>query len=214
MIIMLALLVMPVVYADILMPGTKGVGYCFEISNMGDYPDYVFVTSGNLVGGMQRITPGKCVSFYKFNVQEIYAFEKNEFERFSELVGYTGEVYERIDYNLSLAMQYVEQEHEGFYVSDIEIKGYGTVDENNPLDSVEDVFAIKSLAGNKLEIEKTAVKYTYTDGKTETKPYANGKRPLPSRKVYLPFSWYLIFIPIAAALLIFWILKKRKNELR
>jgi hypothetical protein len=210
LILVLALMALPAVNADVLMPGTKGVGYCFRISNIEDYPDYEFVMYGDLVSGLSRITPGECVSFYKFDQPKIYAFDKNEFENFKETAEFDG-IH---NYNRSKALEYISQAHEGFYASDLEINDYGTVDESNPLDSVEDIFTIKSLAGNKVEIEKTSVVYTYEDGKTETKPYVNGERPNPSRKVYLPFSWYLIFIPIAAALLIFWILKKRKNELR
>jgi len=214
MIMVLLLLVMPAVNADVLVPGTKGVDYCFRISNMEDYPDYEFIIFGAPVTGVRRIVPGECVSFYKLSHLKLYALEKQEFERFSELISYKehNESWRgHADYNYSIARQYFEQEHDGLYDSGLELSSYGAVAENDPLDSVEDILTIKSLAGNKFEIEKTEVVYTYTDGKTEVKPYINNVTPEPSGRFYLPFSWYLIFIPIAAAFIIFWILRKRKK---
>ncbi|MFH1211271.1 MAG: hypothetical protein V1645_05160 [archaeon] len=81
--LMVALLV-PMVYADAIEPGQRGIGINNMITNMGDYPDYVFIQVGQLgpsmcpmqVIGSDGVIPGG----YKFCDFSVFAVERSEFD--------------------------------------------------------------------------------------------------------------------------------------
>ncbi len=195
-----------VVLADVIFPGPnlyKSVGYCFEISNIDDYPDYTFIAHPLAVGtGHKIIKQGDCISFYKFSRPTVYAIKNTDFDKNSIGTGYENE------------KNYFETNTK-LIPSGIEISSIGYIDSNNPLKSAVDVFSIVSLTDNGLEIEKSKVIYTYTDGTTEEKAYLHDTRPEPSRKLFVP-SWFTefwyIILPILAAIVIVIILLLRRRK--
>jgi hypothetical protein len=105
--LLVSLLVLPLVSADILMPG-KFMSYSSKITNINDFPEYTFFTIGiypssggidsmcpvQLIGGAGYIPP-----YYKFCTLSVYATKKADFNesylnpemninQTSELAGY------------------------------------------------------------------------------------------------------------------------------
>lgn len=85
---MLAFIIFPMVSADIIMimPGYHGISINNYISNMNDFPDYVFVSGGNENWGFgTSMCPikeiggdGLIESYYKFCSISVYALEKSQ----------------------------------------------------------------------------------------------------------------------------------------
>jgi len=199
----LILLVVPsLVSADIIPVGYKGVGYCFEVSNIEDYQDYTFIAYfQEPMGGHKVIAEDDCVSFYKFSNPTIYAIKNSDFNE--EDIGSEYE-NEKSYFNSNLNL----------LSSDIEIKSISTIPENDPRNKIIDVLEITSLSENNFALTKSKVVYTYTDTTTEEKTYTDQNvRPEASRQPILPWwfakLWYII-IPLIAVLIFVAILLIRK----
>src|SRR3954471_5337152 len=66
------------VSADILLPNQKQLNYCFEVTGMDAYPDYVLLAYfSRATGGHTTVDTGKCVSFYKLAAPMLYAMRKS-----------------------------------------------------------------------------------------------------------------------------------------
>lgn len=190
------------VSADIIPTGYKGVGYCFEISNIENYLDYTFIAYfQEPMGGHKVITKDECVSFYKFSNPTIYAIKNSDFNEAD-----IGSEYENEKTYFS--------SNPNLLSSDIEIKSISTIPDNDPRNKIVDVLEITSLSENNFALAKSKVVYTYTDGTTEEKTYTNqNTRPEASRQPILPWwfakLWYII-IPLIAVLIFVAILLIRK----
>jgi len=200
------LLAAPKVSADLLIPGYKGVEYCFQIENTNDFPDYTFVVHYTFaMEGYQVIRGNECLSFYKFNVPKIYAINKLLFNE-APLISIMNSG------NHSKLTEYIAND-KNFIPSDVEIKAISQVVDTDPTKKIVDVLKIISIENDKLEIEKSKTIYTYTDDTTEEKAYATQDvRPLPSRLI-IPLSSYEIMyfaIPVIALIIIVIILASRK----
>lgn len=84
--------------------------------------------------------------------------------------------------------------------------------DTDPTESVKDVFEIVFLTNENLEIQKSKVIYTYTDGTTEEIEYViQDVRPPASRKPAFSLSNYIWFlVPVFAFVIIVIILVARK----
>jgi len=194
------------VSADVIIPGEKSVSWCYEISNINDYSDYVFVFNPYLVGfghgGDLDVVINKedCFNFYR--VASIYAIQKTEFNE-SELNS-----------------EFFKENNPKLIKSDIDLFGFFPVQENDPLQKVVITLNILSLSENNFDIQKFKVTYTYTDGTSEEKVFQSQETmPEPSKTAILqmfslPLSWFAIFwyviLPIVAILLISIILLLRR----
>jgi len=83
---MLALLIMPLVSADVIVddPSTRDIPYNVFISNLEDYPNYVFVHGSRGLEGMCEFRmiegDGRVPEMtYKFCSSEVYAIKKSSF---------------------------------------------------------------------------------------------------------------------------------------
>jgi hypothetical protein len=165
------------VFSDVVEPGMKSVDYCFQVENVSDFPDYVFVAYfQEPVGGHAVIGAGKCVSFYKFGNPKIYAIKKS-------------------DFNTNAIGKDRDQEKDYFtnnpklIPSELTIRSVGNVKVSNPLEKVVDVIKIVSLSETKLVLIKSKVFYTYTNGTIEERPYLDqNQRPEPSKMAVLPLD--------------------------
>ncbi|MCK5019206.1 MAG: hypothetical protein KAS32_19255 [Candidatus Peribacteraceae bacterium] len=177
--------------ADLLVEGYKSVGYCFEISNIDDYPDYIFLLVPTIMGGNQIIVDDQCMHFYKHASPKIYAVEKTTFNQ---------EELESFNEKNSIP-------------SDIVIRSVGQVIDTDPTNRVKDVMEIISLTSEKLEIHKSKTVYTYEDGTIEEQNYVSqNTRPPASRKPLIPLSYtgLTIAVPLLAIILIVIIVAVRK----
>lgn len=183
------------VLADLIMPGMKSVSWCYEISNVNDYPDHVFVFNEERVTGHGIINQGDCFSFYKIGLTSIYTIKKTEFNE-NELNG-----------------EFFEGSNPKLIKSNLQLNAFGSVQENDPLQKAVITLDIISLSQNNLDIQKSKVTYTYTDGTSEEKVFQTQDIPEPSRTAILPWwfakFWYII-MPIVAIVLIGIILLLRR----
>lgn len=184
------------VSADLIIPGTKSVNWCYEISNINNYPNYVFVFNEERVTGHKVINQGDCFSFYKIGLTSIYAIPKAKFDE-SELSG-----------------EFFEENNPKLIKSNIQLNAFGSVQENDPLQKAVITLDIKSLSESSFDIQKSKVTYTYTDGTSEEKVFQSQEIiPEPSETAFMPWwfakFWYII-LPIVAIVLIGIILLVRR----
>lgn len=77
------------VNADVQIPGTRGIGIKNIISNINDFPDYIFVSTAKLGEGFNfGMCPiktidkdGEVPSYYKFCIVSVYAIKGSEFNQ-------------------------------------------------------------------------------------------------------------------------------------
>ena len=197
----LVLLIMPsMVSADITPLGYKYIYPDFQVSNIDNYPDYIFTTSfQDPMCGHEIINQDECISFY-WSSQTIYAIKKSDFNEEKIETKYGGNIF-YFKPNFS------------FVSFNLEIERIGYIPETDPREKVVDVLEITSLSEDDFEIRKSKVIYTYTDGTTEEKTYFNQDiRPEPSIKSVLPqwfvILWYFV-LPIIALVIIVIVLMRR-----
>lgn len=176
-----------VVSADVIVPGEKYVPWCYEISNINSYPDYVFVFNEERVTGPKVINQGDCFDFYKIGLTSIYAIKKSEFNE--------GE----------LNKEFFKKGSPKLIKSNLQLSAFASVKENDPLENIVITLDITSLSQSKFDVKKSKITYTYNDGTSEVKVFQTQDIPNPSRNAVLPWwfakFWYII-LPIAAVLLI------------
>lgn len=196
-----------IVYADVIIPGTKSISWCYEISNMEDYPDYVFLLHGKPMMDYKIVEPDECFSFYKFTTVSIYAVEKSKFNE--------NELKEK---NYTEIENYFTN-NPNVIPSDIQLGSYSyrTVKENDPLEKAVTTLQIISLTGNNLHVQKSKITYTYTDGTFEEKPFqVQDVIPEPSKKAIIPWwfaeFWYIILPVLAAAIIAAILLSRRLKK--
>ncbi|MDO8517324.1 MAG: hypothetical protein Q7S33_04315 [Nanoarchaeota archaeon] len=77
------LIAIPLVNADVIMPGTHAVTINNQITNINDFPDYAFVSICKL-GSYSQVkivgSDGKIESYYKFCDVSVYAIPKSKFK--------------------------------------------------------------------------------------------------------------------------------------
>jgi hypothetical protein len=81
------LFLIPFVNADVLMPGTHSVNVNNVITNINDFPNYVFVAYGKagdqpcMVGARAQVigNEGRIPGYYKFCTVSVYAIKKTDF---------------------------------------------------------------------------------------------------------------------------------------
>ena len=172
--------------ADLIIPGTKSVNWCYEISNINDYPDYVFVFKGVTDYGI--INQRDCFNFYKNGLASIYAIQKTEFDK------------------NELNREFFKRNSSKLIKSNIQLNAFGLVQKDDPLQKVVITLDILSLSKNNFDIQKSKVTYTYADGTSEEKVFQSQETmPKQSKITTLPWQfakfWYVI-LPIVAIVLI------------
>lgn len=183
------------VLGDVIPEGKKGVYYCFMLSNTNEYPDYTFIAYFTLMGGHKIIEQGDCIGFYKFSNVEIYAIKKSDFN----------------ESDINNSQGYFKTNEKLIPSSEIKMNKINTVDEDNPLKGVTDVFEIVALTENSLEIRNEKVIYKYGDGTSEEKYYgADDATPAPSGWPLSPL--WCVVPPILAAVCIVVILLSRRHR--
>jgi hypothetical protein len=81
-ILILFLFILPFISADTIQEGYHGVSIINYITNINDFPDYTFISSGSLGAGMCPLQvideTGKIGSYYKFCSVSVYAIKKDK----------------------------------------------------------------------------------------------------------------------------------------
>lgn len=182
-----------VAFADIIEPGMKEVKYYYEISNIDNYSEYVFLAHGTPSPSIEIVNSSE-FSFYKYSTVSIYALKKSDFNE-NEFKNTGDEELENFFKNDPRVIR-----------SNIELYGsYKNVVIADPLDKVLVVLEIKSIKENKLEIEKSKVVYAYVDGSKEEEKFKDQNiTPEPSKNgvsFWIGQLFYII-IPVLAIIAI------------
>jgi len=210
LVVLIALVGIPTISANLIVPNSENtVFFNYEIVNMDEYDDYVFILYG-LIIGYHIIEPDESFDVYKFGQTWIYEFEQWWIYAVKSVDFNESEIE-----NESMWKDYFESNPK-FIKSDIQLNSiYDFVAKNNPLISAYIALEIVTLDENQLTIEKSKVIYTYTDGTTEEKYIiSQDVLPQPSKTALLPYwfesLWY-VWIPLFALIGISLILLLRKR---
>lgn len=174
--------------ADVIEPGKKEISYYYQISNITNYPDYIFLLHGSPSPSYQVLSSGE-FSFYKFSTVSIYAVRKSNFNQ-AELE----------NMNTSQIESYFKNNTQ-VIPSNMVLKGtYGTYSSTNPLEKVVVVMDIVSLTSTHLELKKSLAKYIYTDG-TVKEAYFQDQNTTPTPadgSAEWSGNWWYFALPLAA----------------
>jgi hypothetical protein len=135
--------------ADVIEPGQKTIPISYQLSNIQDYSDYVFILHGTPNPSMEVLNSSE-FSFYKLSICSIYAVPRT--------------VYDSVqldEMNETQVEQFLTNDSR-VARSNLQLDGtYGTVSDSNPLQSALIMLKINSIQGNDLDIEKTSILYSY-----------------------------------------------------
>jgi hypothetical protein len=189
-------------FADVIEPGEKVITFDYQLTNIQDYPDYVFVLHGTPGPTMQVLNSSE-FSFYKLSTCYIYAIPKSVFNQVNWDKMNDTELEEFLRNDSRVAR------------SNLSLEGlYGSVNMGNPLESALVLLRIDSIQGNNLKIQKTKVIYGYSGGQKNEKTFQNQNQTPESslpESSYLNYLYYLI-LPLVAVVGLIYILKKRKSS--
>lgn len=188
--------------ADVINPGEKNVPFSYQLSNIQDYPDYVFILHGTPNPSMEVLNSSE-FSFYKLSTCSIYAVPRDVINsvKLDQMDDTQVEKFLKNDTRVAR--------------SNLTLDGsYGTINVADPLDSALIVLKINSVQGGNLDIQKEKIIYRCNNGQRVEKLFQSQNQtpeptnPLPSWDYYI----YFIVLPILAlGVILFIILKKRSN---
>jgi len=189
--------------ADVIDPGEKNVPFSYKITNIQDYPGYVFILHGTPNPSMEILNTSE-FSFYKLSTCSIYAVPRN--------------VFNEVQMN-----QMDETQLSAFLNNDsrvvrssLKLEGsYGNVNQANPLESALIILNIKSIQGNNLDIQKDKIIYGYNNGQNIEKPFQSQNQTPEPTSFGPSWDYYLYFIVlpiIALGIILFIIILRRKRS--
>ena len=179
-----------ITYADVIEPGMKPVNLKYQISNINDYPEYVFLLRGVPYPDIQIINSSE-FSFYKLSNVSIYAIKRNDFDA-SILNKSPEEIESFFEKNSNLIK------------SDISLEGsYGDVKIENPLKEATIILEIKNINSTNLLIEKSKILYTFEDGSQQEEAIKDQNNlPEPSKGISNLTDYWWIFLGVLVVLII------------
>jgi hypothetical protein len=154
-----------VALADLVPPGAKSVDYCFEITNVADFPDYVLVAA-LIPNGHQVIKGGDCTGLNRGAT--IYAMKRSDYDATTIPQG--------------------SQAEQAFFTTSPKVIRPGrkvnpvrTVEQRDRRKAIVDVLTIAALNDEALDLRFASVRYTFDDGTKQEIPYQQqGTRPEPN----------------------------------
>ncbi len=157
-------------YADVINPGMKEVKIYYQVSNMENYPDYVFLIHGTPSPSLEIINSNE-FTFYKFSTVSIYAISKTNFNE-NELK----------NMNESQLQNFLKTDS-SIIKSDLTLQGSSkTVNNNNPLEKILITLNINSIYNETMNVTKSKVTYTYNDGSVQEETFKDQNSiPEPSK---------------------------------
>jgi hypothetical protein len=157
-------------YGDVIDPGMKNVEIYYQVSNIQNYPDYVFLIHGNPSPSLEIINSNE-FTFYKFSTVSIYAISKTNFNE-NELK----------NMNESQAQNFLKTDS-SIIKSDLTLhESSKTVNNNNPLEKILITLNINSIDNETMNVTKSKVTYTYNDGSVQEETFIDQNSiPEPSK---------------------------------
>lgn len=188
--------------ADVINPGEKNIPFSYQLSNIQDYSDYVFILHGSPTPSMDVLNSSE-FSFYKLSTCSIYAIPGAVFNQMQVNQMNDTQVSEFLNNDTRVAR------------SSLKLEGnYGTVNEANPLQNALIILNIKSIQGNNLDIQKEKVVYTYSNGQKVEQPFQSQNQtpePTISGQSWDFYVYFIVLPIIALALILFIIIRRRSN---
>jgi hypothetical protein len=151
--------------ADVIPPGAKSVQYCFEVTNVADFPDYVLVAA-MIPNGHQVLKAGDCTGLNRGAT--VYAMKRSDYD--------------------STTIPQGNQAEQAFFTTSPKVIRPGrqisplrTVDQRDRLTAIIDVLTIAALNDETLDLRFASVRYTFDDGTKQELPYQQqAVRPEPN----------------------------------
>lgn len=185
--------------ADVILPGQKSVDYCFSISNLNAFPDYVIIEA-HYRGGPEVVN-GACKEEYN-DFAGLYATKRAGFEA-TQLP--------------SNANKEFFAGNSAFLPANTDIYPAIRADKDSPVVKIQDVLKIANITSTGLQLEKTSVIYTYSDGTSEEVPYRDqNSRPDPTRSASGTIAgispwWYLLVPAVALVAVAFIVIRNNRK---
>jgi hypothetical protein len=182
----------PVAFADVIEPGQKVITYDYKLTNIDNFPDFVFILHGSPNPSLE-ILNSSVFNFYKLSTCSIYAVPKTVFNNVQIDKMNESQVEEFLNNDSRVAR------------SNLELDGiYKTVSSNDPLNSALVLLEIKSINDTHLYIQKTRVIYGYSDGKNDEKTFiVQNETPEHSDNGSAPVNYiYYLLLPILAIIIV------------
>jgi hypothetical protein len=147
--------------ADVKVEGWKDLSYDYIISNINDYPDYVFLTSSNIWGWKYASLINSTGSFgkgYKLDDFKVHAIKASDFDRDLFL-------RERDEYDLNTVncTDYC-QNNTNIVSSSLMLPKATSIEEILALEKIEVFLKIDNITNQALNISKTKTLYYYENG--------------------------------------------------
>lgn len=186
--------------ADVIQPGEKLIPYKYQLTNLQDYPDYIFILHGQPNPSLELLNSSE-FNFYKFSTCSIYAIPKSIF------------IQMQIEKMNDTQLESFLENDSRVARSDLKLQGlYGRVKSADPLDNALVLLQINSLQGKDLDVTKIKIIYGYSDGQQVEKPFKNQSQtpePTPPGKSWQYYLYFLALPILALAAIIFILMRKR-----
>lgn len=147
--------------ADVPVEGMKQVSYSYVISNIRDYPDYVFLTSSAIWGWKYASIINSTGTFgggYKLDSYEVHAIRAPDFDRqkfFAARDEYNQEIANCSDYC---------RDNPKIVSSNLALPKATSVNLTMPIEKLEVLLSVDGITDQALDISKTRMLYYYENG--------------------------------------------------
>jgi hypothetical protein len=164
LILLILFFILPIIRADTIQVGYKGITINNVITNINDFPDYIFISTCELgnIGNIDIITrDGKIPPYYKFCKVSVYAIKESYFDKsFVEDVRKTTTNSSEFSNDFN---KYINSENVKEVITNIQ--SYETTPIVNPKDSITNYYTvdlnqIKEKPDN-VSLEKNDLFYVY-----------------------------------------------------
>jgi hypothetical protein len=155
------LLLLPCAYADVKVEGWREQSYDYIVSNIHDFPDYVFLTSSVIWGWEYASILNRTGSFgggYKLDGFQVHAIRSADFDKerfFSRRQENNQDAVNCTDYC---------RNNPGIVSSDLRLPTSVSVQEIIPLEKIEVYLKVDNITNRAFNITKTKMLYYYTNG--------------------------------------------------
>lgn len=159
------------VLADLKVEGWREQSYEYIISNVNDFPDYVFLTSSAMQGWDYASLVNSAGTFgggYKFDSFIVHAMRASDFDRdkfFSQRDKYDQETVNCTQYC---------QDNPRIVSANLTLPKSISVEERIPLKKIEVYLKVDSISDQALNISKTKMLYYYENGTIQELPPEEG----------------------------------------
>jgi len=173
--------------ADVITPGMSRVSYCFKITNIDKYPDYLFLIMRKYEGpgypSNELLKSGKCVDLSGYReYAEVYALKKSDINSEEDIVSNRrGDGLKDFESKKSKLIPAIRKK----------IRPIRRMKDVYQIDRVAQSYEISEINDRYLRLRSSSITYFYKNNKSETKAYLDKEKlPLPSSK-NIAFHWYV-----------------------